>query len=76
MLSNDEFVTTVEINLYPKAREIEATCLKMFNKQFSPGRGETGLRGSNELDFTICYLQSSINFLKKLAKEQNIKIVE
>jgi hypothetical protein len=74
MLSNDEFIKSVENIFYPKATEIEQECLRLFNKQFIPSRGPTGLQGLNEIDFTIGLLQSSINFLKALAKEQNIKI--
>jgi len=76
MLSNDEFVKSIKNNLYPKATELEAECLRLFNRQFSPGRGLTGLIGNNELDYTIHLLNSSISFLKRLAKEQNIEIVK
>jgi len=66
MLSKEEFYKAVADNLYPKAREIENELLELFNKKYILGRGETGLTGSDEIDFTIGLLQSSINFLKKL----------
>lgn len=74
MLSEHNFIKTIEDDIYPKAIEIENTCLEMFNKQFSPGRGATGFRGYNELDATIQLLESSITFLTRLAKEHNLII--
>ena len=70
MLGNQEFVDTVVKELYPKAREVEGRCLELFNKQFTPGRGPTGVCGQNEADFTICYLRSAANLLERLTQEQ------
>ena len=76
MLSQQEFIDEILENIYPMATDIENRCLDLFNKQFSPGRGQTGLTGTNELDQTIQYLQSSICFLRRLAKEQHIEVSE
>jgi len=72
MLSNHEFVVAVRDSIYPKVVELENECLQLFNKQFSPGRGPTGVSGTNEFTWTIDLLKSSISFLERLAKEQKI----
>lgn len=74
MLSNHEFVIAVRDSIYPKVVGVESECLQLFNKQFSPGRGPTGLPGSNEFTWTINLLKSSISFLERLAKEQKIEV--
>lgn len=76
MLSNHIFVEAVETSIYPTARKLEEECRALFNKQFVPGMGPTGVRGSNELAFTIGYLEASIAILKRLAKEQGIELPE
>jgi len=68
MLSQHEFYKEIDENLFPKAQELEDECLKLFNKKFPPGRGQTGLTGSNEIDFTIGLLKSSINLLEAIKK--------
>ncbi|OGM10624.1 hypothetical protein A2Z67_00010 [Candidatus Woesebacteria bacterium RBG_13_36_22] len=74
MLSNHEFIKAIENSIYPKAAKIENECLQLFNKQFLPGRGPTGLTGRDELAWTIGLLKSSVSFLERLAKEQKIEI--
>jgi len=69
MLSNHEFVIAVRDSIYPKVVEIENECLQLFNKQFSPGRGPTGVRGGNELTWTLDLLRSSVSFLERFDKE-------
>ena len=75
MLSNHEFCQAVE-EIYPKVVEIESQLLELFNKQYLPGRGRgiTGFRGDNELHKTIELLQSSLAFLRSIAKKQNIDV--
>jgi len=76
MLSNHIFTQAVEQQLYPAAKELEARCLMLFNKQFIPGRGITAMLGTNELAFTITYLKSAANLLIKIAEKQHIEIPE
>lgn len=75
MLSEHEFITAVRDEIYPAVRSVENSCLKLFNRQFSPGRGPTGLIGMNDIDETIQLLGSSIAFLRRLAKDHAIKLV-
>lgn len=69
MLSSHEFITVVRDDIYPRAQRIEQDCLNLFNRHTIPGRGPTGVSGSNELDFTIAYLESATTFLRVLGRE-------
>ena len=66
MLSEHELIQAIRKDLYPQAQSIESQCLDLFNQKYAPGRGPTGLTGTNELDFTICYLHSAANLLERL----------
>jgi len=74
MLSNHEFVTEVRDKLFPVIRGIEKSCLDLFNKEFCPGRGPTGVVGSNEVAWVINYLMSAAAILRRLAQEHNIEV--
>jgi len=72
MLSNHEFVVEVRDKIYPVVSKIEHEVLQMFNRQFCPGRGPTGFRGTNELDWTIDLLGSARTMLIRLGQEQGL----
>lgn len=72
MLTNHEFLIEVIQEIYPKVKSIEADCLQLFNKQFNPGRGPTGLTGTNELDWTVQLLRSSALLLDRIAMEHHL----
>jgi hypothetical protein len=59
MLSDHELVVAVR-KMYPKIQEIEKECLDLFNQRFVPGRGPTGVLGTDEVAFSICYLRSPL----------------
>ena len=71
MLSEHELVQAVK-DLYPQAQKIESQCLGLFNQKYIPGRGPSGLTGTNELDFTIGYLRSAANLLERLRSDFGI----
>lgn len=75
MISNHEFVVAVRDDIYPQVRELEEKLLKLFVSHVGL-RGPTAMPGdaNNEVAYTIRYLNSSIAFLKRLAKEHNIPI--
>lgn len=75
MLSEHELISEVR-QLYPQVKEIEARCLDLFNKFLIPGRGPTGVAGTNELMFTIHYLRSSANLLERLGIEKGLILKE
>jgi hypothetical protein len=71
MLSSHELVVAVR-EIWPEVQEIESKCLKLFNLQFQPGRGPTGVTGENELKWTIQYLRGSANFLERIGVEHGL----
>ena len=73
MLSEHELIQAVRKDLYLQAQKIESQCLDLFNQKYTPGRGPTGLIGTNELDFTICYLRSAANLLERLRSDNAAK---
>jgi hypothetical protein len=72
MLSNHEFVIAVRDIIYPKVRHLEEDCLELFNKHFTPGRSQTGVRGCNEIDFTIAYLESAARLLRAVGDDMGL----
>jgi len=76
MLSEHELIQAIRKDLYPQAQSIESQCLGLFNQKYTPGRGPTGLTGTNELDFTICYLHSAANLLERLRSDNKGPIGE
>jgi len=76
MLSEHELIQAIRKDLYPQAQKIESQCLGLFNQKYTPGRGPTGLTGTNELDFTICYLRSAANLLERLRSDNKGPIGE
>ena len=70
MLSDHELVEAVR-KLHPKAKKIQEKCSELFKKKYPSERGGLiGLRGVDELDYTIQHLESSAAVLKRLRDER------
>lgn len=72
MLSDHELVVAVR-KLYPEVQKIEGEVLSLFNQRFIPGRGPTGLSGTDEVAFTIDYLRSAANMLERLNEGRSLR---
>ena len=59
--------------LEKKIQEIEKECLDLFNQRFIPGRGPTGISGTDEVAFSICYLRSAANMLERLNEGRSLR---
>jgi hypothetical protein len=75
MLSEHEFIVAVRDKIFPNAVEIERLCVELFNKKYQPGIGRSGFAGTNEYDWTIQMLKTSINILQKLYNEKGDNIM-